>query len=299
MKIIILGSSGFIGSNCVKYFLSKNHHVWTAGIKDLNKENYYKINKFNPNYIPLFEKQKYDICINASGSSSIHDSFTNTKNDFSLNVLNVQKLLATIKKYNTECKIINFSSAAVYGNPKTLPISENSTLNPISPYGKHKLESEKLLTEYSQNFGLKTCSLRIFSAYGPGQRKQIIWDIYQKYLKDKQITLFGDGNESRDYIYIDDIMEAIEVVIHEANFKGEAINIATGIETSISSLVETFFNILDPSANFQFTGEKKVGHPINWCADIRKISNMRFKPKTTLTEGLYSVISWIKDQKSG
>jgi UDP-glucose 4-epimerase len=297
MKILVLGSNGFIGSNCVSYFRKKKNEIWSADINSSTTNKYQKLDKYDTNFIPLFKNQQYDVCINASGSANIAYSFNKPDNDFVLNVLNVQRLLSVIHKYNPDCRIINFSSAAVYGNPEKLPITETSQLNPISPYGHHKLQSESLLTEYHQFFGLRTCSLRLFSAYGPGLKKQIIWDIYQKYLQNKDVKLFGNGEESRDYIFIDDIIKAIEIVIYKGNFNGDSINIATGTETSIRHLATTFFSILDPNVKFKFTGDTKLGNPTNWCADIQKISDMNFKPKFTLTYGLTQVVSWIKDQK--
>ena len=101
----------------------------------------------------------------------------------------MQKILVAIRDRNSSCKFINFSSAAVYGNPKFLPITENSVCKPLFPYGFHKLQSELLLTEYYNFFGLKTCSLRVFSAYGPLLKKQLFWDLYQKAIQNDTISL--------------------------------------------------------------------------------------------------------------
>ena len=100
-----------------------------------------------------------------------------------------------------------------------MPIKESSPIRPLSPYGFHKAMAEKLCEEYYTFFGIATCSLRIFSAFGPGLRKQLLWDIYNKSKSLNSIELFGTGNESCDYIYIDDIVRAIELVIRKSLFR--------------------------------------------------------------------------------
>ena len=141
MKILIIGSQGFIGRHCVEYFKS-SCEIYQAGTKKSEAVNYIYLDKGNTNFEQLFIKKKYDVCINASGSANVAFSFQNPFIDFNLNVANVSKILDAIYKHNSECKFINFSSAAVYGNPKYLPIDENHSNNPISPYGLHKLQSE-------------------------------------------------------------------------------------------------------------------------------------------------------------
>jgi dTDP-glucose 4,6-dehydratase/UDP-glucose 4-epimerase len=203
--------------------------------------------------------------------------------------------LLAIKEYNIECKLVNFSSAAVYGNPSVLPINESATKSPLSPYGIHKLQSEELLSYYHNFFGVKTCSLRVFSAYGEGLKKQLFWDLYQKYKDKETIILFGTGNESRDFIYINDLMQGLDLVIAKSNFNGEIINLSSGIETTIGEAVKIFYSVLNKNTSYSFNGEKRLGDPLNWRADISKIINLGFVSKTSITEGLKKYINWIKE----
>lgn len=294
MKILIIGSNGFIGKHCIKYFSKKHYDVWGADIFLTEDEKFILLNRVDTDFAKLFEKHKFDICVNASGSANVGFSFNSPNIDFELNVYNVQKLLIAIKEYNSKCKLVNFSSAAVYGNASTLPINENSTKKPLSPYGVHKLQSEELLKYYHAFFGLKTCSLRVFSAYGEGLKKQLFWDLYKKYKKKLPITLYGTGNESRDFIYIDDLLRGLELVIINANFKGESINLSSGIETTIGEVVKIFYNILNKNVVFNFNGEVRIGDPLNWRADITKISSFGFTPKVEIKEGLKEYINWVK-----
>ena len=297
MKILIIGSKGFIGSHCLDYFHSKEFEVHQADIYDSNELNYYQIDIQNSDFSSPFKENKFDVCINASGSAHVGFSFEKPSKDFELNVINVQKILVAIRDYNPECKFINFSSAAVYGNPESLPILESSSCKPLSPYGFHKLQSELLLTEYHNFFDLKTCSLRVFSAYGPRLKKQLFWDLYQKALHGDIISLFGTGNETRDFIYIDDLIQIIDLVIEKSPFKGTIYNVASHVEVSIAEAAETFINAYSPNKKIVFSGEVKQGDPNNWLANIEILKQLGFKPKFTLKEGLNIYTSWLAKEE--
>ncbi len=286
MKILIIGSDGFIGSNCVQYFQAKGEEVWTAGIQLVDSPNHILLQAYQTDFSILFQSQQYDFCINASGSANVGLSFENPALDFELNVQNVHKLLIAIRQYNPKCALINFSSAAVYGNPKQLPIIETARLSPVSPYGFHKLQSESLLTEYHKFFGIHTCSLRVFSAYGMGLRKQLFWDLYQKSLSPSAIELFGTGEETRDFIFIEDLLQVLDLIIQKANFEGECINVASGIETKVKEAVNTFYHLLNPNIKFCFSGKVKIGDPNNWNASIQPLQQLGFEPRYTIEQGL-------------
>ncbi|MEI7977552.1 MAG: SDR family oxidoreductase [Bacteroidota bacterium] len=298
MNILIIGSKGFIGSHCVNYFKNKNYQVFEAGVSaNLNNNPFYsQLNGNNTNFDALFKQQQYDLCINASGSAHVGFSFDKPDIDFELNVLNVHKILVSIRTYQPKCKFINFSSAAVYGNPEKLPIAEESSKNPLSPYGFHKLQSEYLLKEYHRFFGLSTCSLRVFSAYGPGLKKQLFWDLYQKATQNpEQIEVYGTGAESRDFIYIDDLIKGIDLIFEKAPFDGNAFNISSGIETPIKEVVKQFYQHLNPGLKFTFNNIQKQGDPNNWQADVTHLQKLGFKTLTSLNEGLLNTANWLNN----
>lgn len=295
MNILIIGSNGFIGSNCVEHFLKKQCAVWQADVTPSKADRFFLLEKHNTNFEEVFKAAVFDVCINASGSANVAFSFDNPTIDFELNVVNVHKILVALRSFNSQCRFINFSSAAVYGNPEYLPICENAALKPLSPYGFHKLQSEYLLKEYFHFFGLKTCSLRIFSAYGKGLKKQLFWDLYQKYRSAGKIEIFGTGNESRDFIYIDDLLLAIDAILDKCIFEGETINVASGTETTIKDAVSIFYHYLNPDADYNFTGKIKQGDPLNWRANIDKLKRMGFLPAYTMKDGLKRYTEWLKE----
>ena len=294
MKILIIGSKGFIGSYCVTILGVDNDVYGCDVVTDYVSPNYYQIDATTADYKEVFKDHQFDVCINCSGAASVPDSFKHPLRDFSLNTLNVLKILESIKDLQPSCKFINLSSAAVYGNPVELPITEDTPLSPLSPYGLHKKYAEEIVNEYARFFNLKTCSIRLFSVFGPGLCKQLFWDLHTKIMKSDHIEVWGTGNESRDFIFVEDVVNAIKCVIKKADFTGENINVSDGIETSIKSVVELFQKQHFKTFTFSFDGNQSPGYPINWRADINKLKRFGYQPKIGLELGLQKYITWLK-----
>lgn len=297
MKILVIGSRGFIGSHCVDYF-SQNHEVWGCDVViDFNDPRYMVINAEDSDYTSMFEQHQFDVCINCSGAANVPFSLEKPYFDFSLNTLNVLKMLEAIRKHAPHCKFITMSSAAIYGNPKSLPICENAEYSPVSPYGYHKTMAEMICREFSTFWGVKTCCLRIFSAFGPRLKKQLFWDMYNKFTKQNSITLWGTGKESRDFIYVDDIIRIIDLAITHSKFDGECVNVANGKQETIESVAAAFVKLLNSSKPVAFNNEVRKGDPLNWEANIDTIKSWGYQQSVTLENGIKNYILWIKEQK--
>lgn len=293
MKILIIGSQGFIGAHTYSYF-SEKAEVWSADVIDpLKQERFTLLEKSNTDFASLFKSNSFDVCINASGNGSVARSIEDPLYDYELNVLNTFKILESIRKFNKTCRYVNFSSAAVYGNPTVLPISESSSLNPISPYGWHKLYTERLCLEYFSLYQIRSVSLRIFSVYGEFLRKQLFWDIYQKTQRSKDIELFGTGNETRDFIYVKDLLTAISCIIKTSAFQAEAINVASGSETTIHDAAIRFCGELDKNIQVRFNNICKPGDPLKWRADVTELKKTGFNVETAFENGIKNVAKWI------
>ena len=295
MKVLIIGSKGFIGTHLSEFFLLKGHNVYQADVvTDYTQEShYFLIDSTNSDYKIIFQNNAFDICINCSGAASVPQSLDNPHRDFTLNTSNVFKILDAIRQTQPACKFINLSSAAVYGSPTRQPISENTMCNPMSPYGMHKLMSESICKEFSTHFGLSTCSLRIFSAFGDGLAKQLFWDIAKKAALSNSIELYGTGQESRDFIYILDLVEAIDCIVENAEFNGQTINIANGEEHTIKEVASLFLANFKDNKEIVFGGQIREGDPINWKADISKLKRLGYSPKHSLVKGLKNYHSWL------
>lgn len=289
MKILILGNKGFIGYNLGNLFAQQRHKIKTLCRVEFN--NYETLSRSIVNATVL---------INCIGSANVGFSYMNTSEDFESNVETVRKILEVLREQNLKhVKFINLSSASIYGNPQQLPVKESHPIQPLSPYGFHKSMAELLLKEYSQCFGLKTLSLRIFSAYGNGQRKLLLWDLHEKIQNSNgRIVLYGTGNESRDFIHIEDIAQQISLAIDHADFSGESINVANGVEVKISEVVELYKKFYPKNFDFEFNGAERLGDPRNWCADISWMKNANYRPKFNIAAGVQSYINWIIEEQS-
>jgi len=297
MKILIIGSRGFIGSHCVDYFNQQNHDVWGCDvIMDYNAPKYIWLGSIDGEWLGLFREHKFDVCINCSGAASVPFSLSNPYNDFNLNTLNVFKLLEAIRIHNSNCKFITMSSAAVYGNPERLPIKVGDPIGPVSPYGFHKVQAEYICEEYHRFFGLQTCCLRIFSAYGPRLKKQLFWDMYNKFKQNDVIELWGTGQESRDFIFISDLVRAIDLTLQHGTFQGDRINVANGRQRTIAEVAERFVRVLGTDKEVRFNGAVRKGDPINWEADITDLKNWGYVPEVSLEEGIKKYVTWVEKE---
>ena len=167
MNVLIIGSEGFIGNHLCEYLSTRVDRVWRADVRQSeNKQDFYLLDPVNPEFDLVFSSNSYDVCINCSGAASVPDSLKDPLSDYKLNAVNVYIILNSILRHQSGCKFINLSSAAVYGNPAILPVSESSELKPMSPYGIHKLHAEQICKEFFiKNMGgnTATCSFHVWS----------------------------------------------------------------------------------------------------------------------------------------
>jgi len=297
--ILITGVSGFLGRYLAQYLANKEHNV--VGVDIVSPENspshflkkYLSVKLPDPSFIQLIKEIKPTICIHCAGRASVNASMLDPYNDYIQGPELTFYILNYLHEIVPKCKVLFLSSAAVYGNPSTLPIQESFTPSPISIYGFNKWQSEIICREFYDIYKQPTASLRVFSAYGPGLRRQVIWDICQKALHEKKVCLHGTGNESRDFIHVFDIAKAIENVIKSAEFNGEAYNLGSGRQIEISYIANLVFDYMNlKNIVLNFSNIEPAGNPINWQADIHKISQLGFSPIIPFEEGLQSYVNW-------
>ena len=298
-KILIIGSKGFIGSACyLSLKRNQENDLYGADVGvDYNDANYFLVDSTNADFREIFRHQKFDWCINCAGAASVQDSFKNPSRDYLLNVHLVAQLLYAIKEENDTCKLIQISSAAVYGNPKVLPIKETHVLNPLSPYGIHKKQAEEICKLYHDYYGITSYVLRIFSAYGLGLKKQIFWDLYKKMHLKNDLTLFGTGDETREFIHAMDIANAIEVIIKFAKPSYEVFNIANSDSMTIRKVAEIFLDNIGFKGNINFNGLNRVGDPLFWHADTSTLTSLGYQQKISFEEGIKNYCQWLEEKE--
>jgi UDP-glucose 4-epimerase len=303
--VIITGVAGFLGRYIARYFHRIGFTV--VGTDNSPPENaptgnlssYHRMRLPDPQFAELLKLSQPDILIHCAGRAAVALSVDDPHSDFYSNAVVPFEVLDAVRKYAPHCRVIFLSSAAVYGNPTHLPIAETDQTAPVSPYGFHKLQSEQIAAEFSSIYGLKTANLRIFSAYGPGLRRQVIWDICQKAILQNSLILQGTGEESRDFIHALDIAHAIDSVASRAEMKGESYNLATGEEMTIRSLSELVLAALESDRQPEFDGVVPPGIPLNWRADISRLRSLGFEPSVTFERGIKTFAYWCRAELLG
>jgi len=324
-NILITGGCGFIGTNLIKKLIEKNSYsIRVLDNLSVGTENdlgrigeYRKINPqddpaFSPNKIELVKGdiRDYKTCLKSSkgctviihlaASTGVDTSIKNPQKDMSINVAGTLNMLEAARVNNVE-KFIFASSGATIGETEP-PIHENLLPHPISPYGASKLAGEAYCSVYYQSFGLKTVSLRFGNVYGPGslRKKSVVAKFITQAINGETLEIYGDGNQTRDFIYVEDLNNAILEIIslkNALNFPwGEVFQIATGRETTVNELLNSILSLL---ADFGFNNIKvkntspRTGEIRRNYSDIKKAQKyLKWYPQFDLQYGLKETINW-------
>lgn len=296
MNILVIGANGFIGHHAADYFAKQHDRCILADTHEKTMEKgYIRIDKDIPDFDSVFREHDVDVCINASGCANVSASFNDPATDSRLNYQNVELMLEAIRKFSPKTKYITLSSAAVYGTPQKLPVSESDKLVPVSPYGYHKMFSEMACEMYSKYYGIRTYALRLFSLYGIGQKKLLIWDLVNKFAKDEEVHLFGTGKESRDYISIEDAIRAIALFVYE-DIPSGVYNVANGEEITVSQVALLVKKYMDSPKKIVYSNEIRKGDPLNWRADVGLIESYGYKKSICFEDGIKQYVEWAKEQ---
>ena len=249
MKFFITGGAGFIGRHLIASLLENNHDVTIYedfsnssedNIKNICEHGALVIHGDLRDYSLLEKSLKdFDFVIHLSAKIDILESITNPEITNKVNVQGTINILKACAKNNIQ-NIIAASSAAIYGNPKIIPVTEDSVPNPVSPYGADKLSMEFYLRAFSNMYNLNTISLRFFNVYGKGQSNAYA-GVITKFLKNiernEPIKILGNGNNTRDYVFIDDLIHGIlQAIKNIQGQRGNIFNLASGKSTSVNDL---------------------------------------------------------------
>ena len=304
-SVLVIGVAGFIGRYIARYFSEQGWSV--IGIDNSPPENaplanlskYYRLQLPNAELASVLQGKSPDLCVHCAGRASVGQSITDPSADFHSGTVLTFEVLNSLRLYAPDCRFIFLSSAAVYGNPESLPIRETQSLAPISPYGFHKRQSEQLCLEFTKVYNLKTAIVRIFSAYGPGLRRQVLWDICQKAITQDSLQLQGTGEESRDFIHALDIARALLVVAQAAPMEADIYNLGSGREVAIAQLANLILTALEYEHSPIFDGVVPDGTPYNWQADISKLKALGFAPSVSLEKGVKTFANWCRAELVG
>jgi len=307
MKIVVTGGAGFIGSHIARRLVNDGHQVIIVdNLSEGKVENFAdiktKVQFFKKDILNLSSLNNIFKDVNyVFHEAALRSVLRSVENPLETNKVNIQGTLNVLlaARDNKVKRVIFASSSSIYGDQTQLKLSENLKPNPLSPYGLSKLAGEIYLKQFAQLYGLETISLRYFNVFGPYQDPKneyanVIPIFITKVLKDKQPIIHWDGEQSRDFTYIDNVVDANILAMKIKKTKGEAINICDGKTFSINQMFSLLNQLLGKKIKASY-GPCRPGDPRCTLGDPNLAKNLLgYKTKIPFKQGLKHTIDWFK-----
>ncbi len=295
MKVLVTGGAGFIGSHLVDRLLKEGHQVVVVddlsmgGRDNINPQaNFYQMNICHEGLMELFQEERPDIVNHHAAQVNLRLSVEKPLFDARVNLLGSLNLLECSRKTGVKKLIFISSGGAIYGEAKRLPVREENPVSPLSPYGLHKYMVELYLPLYYETYGLNYTILRYPNVYGPRQDPKgeagVVAIFSEQMLKGERPTIFGDGSKTRDYVFVDDIVEA-NLLVMEAGDQ-ETYNLGWGREVTDQEIFDQVRGALDCDIQ-PIYGEKRPGEIDHISLDSTRIKrSLGWQPRIPLKEGV-------------
>ena len=309
MKCLVTGAAGFIGSHLAERLLDEGYQV--LGVDCFS--DYYARKAKEANLADLYGRPGFELleanlldldlpallegvdCIfHEAGQAGVRASWGRHFEAYTLNnVIATQRLLEATRGSSLS-RFIYASSSSVYGDAESYPTREDMVPRPVSPYGVTKLAGEHLCYLYWKSFGVPTVSLRYFTVYGPRQRPDMAFHRFiQSMLNDRPLAVYGDGEQSRDFTFVGDVVEA-NLRALKAECVGQVLNIGGGSRVTLRQAIETLEGVLGRQAKLELR-PVQAGDVRHTAADIsRAQESLGYRPRIGLPDGLRKEVEWIE-----
>lgn len=311
MKCLVTGAAGFVGSHLAERLLHEGHEVigidcfvpyYARAIKERNLAALLPQRQFcflEDNLVsidlPALLAQGIEVIFHQAAQAGVRASWGKEFADYTmLNILATQHLLEAAKTHPLR-KFVYASSSSVYGDVTTLPMREDALPKPLSPYGVSKLSAEHLCYLYWKNYAVPTISLRYFTVYGPRQRPDMAFHRFLRLISQGQpIPIYGDGQQTRDFTYIDDIVEA-NLLAYQTPMVGEVFNVGGGTTITLQDAISVCEQVMGQRAKLDVQAVEK-GDVRQTLADVsRAIQHLGYQPKVGLRQGLEAEWRWVQE----
>lgn len=291
MRLLVTGCHGFIGGSAGRVAARQGHDVLGVGRASQPDRQwpgtYRSLDVAHADLAEIIRAYEPDAILHAAGTASVAASLTHPLDDLRAAVLTWANLLDGVRRSGLRPLLLFPSSAAVYGEPETLPVSEDAPTAPISPYGFHKSACELLAREYCRCFGVDVVVGRLFSVYGPRQRRLLLWELFEAAAGPApRIVMQGTGEETRDYLHVDDVAAAFLALAERRPPGLTVLNIASGSAVRTRDLARLVMDAANVSKPVQALGATRPGDPAHWRAAIARLRDMAPVAVRPLDEGI-------------
>jgi UDP-glucose 4-epimerase len=303
MKVMVTGGAGFIGSHLVDRLIQEGHDVVvvdnlsTGKKKNVNRAaRFYKADILSSKMEKIFKKEKPDLLSHHAAQMDVRRSVADPIYDAQVNILGFLNLLENAVRHGTKKVVFASSGGAVYGEQETFPAPEIHPVHPVSPYGISKLSGEHYLYYYQQVAGLNYVALRYANVYGPRQdpfgEAGVVAIFSQKALMNDQPIINGNGKQTRDYVFVEDVVESNMATLG-AGIQG-VFNVGTGRETSVNQLFRNLVEITGSKAK-EVYGPEKRGEQLRSVLDSSKLKKATdWEAKVQLSDGLSMTVDYFR-----
>jgi UDP-glucose 4-epimerase len=295
--VLVTGAHGFLGRHVARLFSQKGHTVLGIGHGEWDREEWqsWGLSAWHQADITLVALKQYaeypSLIAHCAGSGSVSFSLENPLPDFERTVATTAHMLEYVRLHAPTCRVVYPSSASVYGTVEIVPIREDCRAAPISQYGVHKLMAEQMVVSYARQFGISAAIVRLFSVYGCGLRKQLLWDACRKFANYDAIFT-GTGDEVRDWLHVEDAAELMLAAAEHASLECPTINGGSGEGVSVRDVLYYLGNLLRCDLTPSFSGTRRTGDPSRYVADIRASNAWGWHPKRHWKEGVAEYAAW-------
>lgn len=302
----ITGAYGFIGRHLAHYLAQQGKYVvgigngsWTKSeAQSWGVSDWFEGEVSPANLESLLSTHgKPHAIFHLAGGASVGESIGNPFEDFQRTVVTAANLLEWQRQHIADVPLVAVSSAAVYGAGHDDKIAVDAPLNPFSPYGSHKMMMETLCQSYGDNFGIRSVIVRLFSVFGAGLRKQLLWDICRRiHDKTPELTLGGTGNELRDWTEIRDVVRLLADSVSLADTHAPIVNGGSGLGTSIRNIAEIIVDAWGTQTPIAFSGQSRPGDPKNLVAEAGEIAGETFDWQLTVVQAIPDYVDWFRKE---
>lgn len=310
MKAIVTGCAGFIGSHLTEELLSRGYQVtgvdsfldyYPRNIKESNMSTF----RNNPTF-RFIEKNildvdwskeipGQDVIFHLAAQAGVRASWSKSFIIYTKNNIEATQLLLEESKNSGLKKFVYASTSSVYGDTDQIPMQEKSLLKPVSPYGVTKLAAEDLCYLYWKNFGIPCVSLRYFTVYGPRQRPDMaFYRFILAGLEGRKITVFEDGQQTRDFTYVQDIVRGT-ILASEKGIEGQVYNLGGGSRITVNDVLNMLSEIMNTRLNVEFAEKQKGDMRHTFASTELAKKELGYDPSFSVQKGLTAEFTWLKD----